>query len=169
MTDKILHIIEKILENISVICLFIITCFILLEVISRYFFSASSGYYEEFNKYLFVYLVLLISAVGMRKGTHIRIEMIDSLFSPRVIKSIQFINHIGILAVMGCFLYSGILLAWSCYVSETCWYIGNIILPQWVVWLAFPLGMFFALVYSIEDFVKFLCNLKPALKSDPEP
>ncbi|MXW47830.1 MAG: TRAP transporter small permease [Gammaproteobacteria bacterium] len=57
---------------------------ILLEVIRRYIFSASSPWGEMTARYAFVYLSYIAAAEAIRLRKHIRITLIIDKFSPRL-------------------------------------------------------------------------------------
>jgi len=56
---------------------------ILVEVVRRYFFSASSPWGEMTARYAFVYLVYIAASEVARSNDHIRIDLVPRLLAPR--------------------------------------------------------------------------------------
>lgn len=56
---------------------------ILVEVIRRYLFGASSPWGEMTARYAFVYLTYVAAAEGIRQGRHIRIDLVPNRLGPR--------------------------------------------------------------------------------------
>ena len=56
---------------------------ILVEVVRRYVFGASSQWGEMTARYAFVYLVYIAAAEVARSNDHIRIDLVPRLLSPR--------------------------------------------------------------------------------------
>ena len=57
---------------------------ILVEVIRRYAFGASSPWGEMTARYAFVYLTYVAAAEAVRHRRHIRIDIVPALLSPRM-------------------------------------------------------------------------------------
>ena len=61
---------------------------ILIEVIRRYGFGASSPWGEMTARYAFVYLTYVAAAEGIRQGRHIRIDLLPNRLPPLVRRGI---------------------------------------------------------------------------------
>ena len=55
---------------------------IVIEVVRRYVFGASSPWGEMTARYAFVYLTYVAASEGIRHGSHIRIDLVPKLLSP---------------------------------------------------------------------------------------
>ena len=62
---------------------------ILVEVIRRYVFGASSPWGEMTARYAFVYLTYVAAAEAIRHRRHIRIDIVPALLSPRAGRWLQ--------------------------------------------------------------------------------
>lgn len=80
---------------------------ILIEVIRRYGFGASSPWGEMTARYAFVYLTYVAAAEGIRQGRHIRIDVLPNSLSPTGRKWLEF--YIDALTV----LLAGIVIFYS--------------------------------------------------------
>jgi TRAP-type C4-dicarboxylate transport system permease small subunit len=68
---------------ISVAILWVMSTFVFLQVFTRYFLNNSLAWTEEISSYLLIALTFLGSAMAVRKNTHIQIEFLYTLLSPR--------------------------------------------------------------------------------------
>ena len=63
------------------------TLIVIINVVSRYFLNYAISWAEEISRYLMVWMVMLGAAMGVRLGTHFRMEMIEN-FVGRGVKPI---------------------------------------------------------------------------------
>lgn len=68
---------------ISVAILWVMSTFVFLQVVTRYFLNNSLAWTEEISSYLLICLTFLGSAMAVRKNTHIQIEFLYTLLSHR--------------------------------------------------------------------------------------
>ena len=62
---------------------------ILIEVVRRYVFGASSAWGEMTARYAFVYLTYVAAAEGIRQGRHIRIDLLPNRLPPAAKKWLE--------------------------------------------------------------------------------
>ena len=72
--------IEKVLLCISVAVMLVVMIY---QVILRYIFTASNAWSEELARYLFIFQVMLASAIGIRRNSHLQIDALIHLLKPR--------------------------------------------------------------------------------------
>jgi C4-dicarboxylate transporter DctQ subunit len=81
----------------GVLCVVAMTIVITYEVALRYLFNAPTMWADEIASYLLIAIVFLGLAQNLRQGTHIRIDVITSLVSPRTQQVLEiFAYAIGI-------------------------------------------------------------------------
>jgi len=79
-----IHFLDKKLIKWFIVGTYSYFCIIILvEVIRRYVFAASSPWGEMTARYAFVYLTYVAAAEAVRHGKHIRIELVPQMLPPR--------------------------------------------------------------------------------------
>jgi TRAP-type C4-dicarboxylate transport system permease small subunit len=166
---KIINFIEdKIVTTIAVI-LFIFSCsWMLVEAISRQFFSKSFSVSEEIIVFSLVWAIFLTLGKSGKEGNHIFVDLFIMKLGKRMKKATSIINNL-----IG-FLYAGFLV----YIGFN--YIQHLLdtgitsnsslrLPMWIVFLVVPFGMIFFALYYFESFIKEMPKVKPdAVDQDKE-
>ncbi|HEY9053988.1 MAG TPA: TRAP transporter small permease [Rectinemataceae bacterium] len=71
-------------EIIGAILLAVMALITFVNVINRYFFSASLAFSEEITVSLFVWITLLGIAIAFRRGSHLQMTNLYDKFSPRL-------------------------------------------------------------------------------------
>ena len=71
---------------------------VFLGVFSRYVMARTFTWYDEIARLLFVWIVFLGAAVGVRRGVHFRLHLLVGRFSPALQRAAAIF---GILVVMG--------------------------------------------------------------------
>lgn len=56
---------------------------IVYQVILRYCFNASNAWSEELARYLFIYDVMIASAIAIRKNSHLQVDFLINLLKPK--------------------------------------------------------------------------------------
>lgn len=75
------------LRVVGALCLLGLTVLVLLQVVLRYFVGSVPAFAEEMARYAMIWMALTATAVGVREGTHIRIDAAASAIahlSPRL-------------------------------------------------------------------------------------
>lgn len=76
-----LEIIEKAAIAVSFALMII---FMTYQVILRYVFNHSNVWSEELVRYLFILVVMLAAAIAIRRNSHLQIDVLISLFGPKL-------------------------------------------------------------------------------------
>jgi len=71
---------EKFEERIMSTSLWGIVIIMGLQIIMRYIFKASIKWSEEVSRYLFIWMVFIGISYGVKKGAHMRIDMLEALY-----------------------------------------------------------------------------------------
>lgn len=82
------------------------------QVVLRTVFNNPQAWAEEVSRYLFAWIVFLGSAVAFARGTHIRIDFIDTLVGPRLLSWLGKLRLLTVLGAAGIMIYAGGLVAW---------------------------------------------------------
>ena len=87
-----MRILKRILANVNTFTEYLVSALLVLmvvvvflQVIFRFVLHASLPWSEELSRYILVWLSFLGAAIGVRKGAHIGVEVVVSLF-PKTLK-----------------------------------------------------------------------------------
>jgi TRAP-type C4-dicarboxylate transport system permease small subunit len=79
-----------------------------LQIISRYTALIPSWIWtEELSRFLFIWMIMLGSMIGVREGTHFVVDVLPQM-PPRPNAAIQMLADLGVLVFAGIFLWYGI-------------------------------------------------------------
>jgi len=92
--------IDKVLSVSLVLLGSAMTLIMLYQIGLRYFFNASTIWAEELTRYLFAWSVLLAASMAIRKNSHLRIDMLLDILSPRGRLVMQLINYTVLLGFL---------------------------------------------------------------------
>ena len=82
--SKFLDVLEKIEKVILAVTVAVMIVVMVYQVILRYVFSAANSWSEELARYLFIYNVMLGSAIAIRRNSHLQVDTLTSLMSPNM-------------------------------------------------------------------------------------
>lgn len=88
-TDKVFHILDKVMESFSALILGGMTLLIFIQVLARYVFKAPLAWSEEGARFLFIWMTFIAGYVGARKAQHIGVELVQNLFPVPVKKAMK--------------------------------------------------------------------------------
>ena len=78
------RLLSRLVESLVILIAGIIVAIVTAEVTLRYLFSHSMIFTEELSRYLMVWIVFLGSALAIRDGSHIRIQILVNRLGPRL-------------------------------------------------------------------------------------
>jgi TRAP-type C4-dicarboxylate transport system permease small subunit len=124
---------------------------ILTEVVRRYVFGASSPWGEMTARYAFVYLTYVAASEGIRRGRHIRIDLVPNLLSSSKAKILRLYTDALVV------LLAVVVIFYSLELMEIQWSAG-IVMPAADLNIAFaqaalPLGWCLMVVRIIQNWV----------------
>ena len=135
-----------IVATYSYFCLIIV-----IEVVRRYVFGASSPWGEMTARYAFVYLTYVAASEGIRHGSHIRIDLVPKLLSPLKSKLLSIYIDILILILAATIIY------YSLALMEIQWTAGIVMsaidMNMAFAQAALPLGWLLIIVRTIQNWV----------------
>ena len=151
---KVLYGFHAFIERFSLTIAYLIlaiTCFIVLEVISRYFFRSPTSWVWLANKQLFGVFVLSAGIYAISTGRHIRIEIFYHRVPPWMKLTSRVITLFFFIIFVGCLVWQG---AWmgqeSFAVKETS--LGNFPMPLYLLKIFIPIAAFIYLLQGIIGF-----------------
>lgn len=89
ITDRIFHVVDKVMEALSALILGGMTLLIFVQVLARYVFKAPLAWSEEGARFLFIWMTFIAGYVGARKAQHIGVELVQNLFPVPVKKGMK--------------------------------------------------------------------------------
>ncbi|NEU32631.1 TRAP transporter small permease [bacterium LRH843] len=142
--------IEKFLKYTVVISLFVMTIVTFSQIVLRYVFKAPTIWSEEVARYLYIWLVLLASAVAVRSNRHIRIDFLVNKFKPKTKFVIETIGLVLILIFLVVLLREGISIVQGTTNAKS----QGIGIKMSYAYLAIPAGASLMILFTIEMMVK---------------
>ena len=89
---------SHVVEGVLLLMMVVLCLDVFLGVFSRYVMARTFTWYDEIARLLFVWIVFLGAAVGVRRATHFRLHLVVDRFSPGARR----VAHVlGVLIVMG--------------------------------------------------------------------
>lgn len=135
-----------IVNSVACLCLGATVVVTTMQVALRYGFNSPQTWAEEVSRYLLAWIILLGAAIAVARGTHIRVDILQTLVtgvrSRRVLRFVQ--GGVELFAYSVLF-YSGFLVVWEHRLSR----FYTIEAPQVVFYLAAPVGAALMIGYLI--------------------
>ncbi|PIE67533.1 MAG: hypothetical protein CSA23_03650 [Deltaproteobacteria bacterium] len=129
---------NKIEEVTLVVSLVITVVVIFFQIVSRNFFNHALPWSEELSRYIFVYQVWLGASIATRKGSHIRVEFIFTMFNGKLKP------YAEILSKISWFVFCAFLAYNSCFFVLQSMKTGNVSaamgVPMFIPYLSIPIG-----------------------------
>jgi len=94
------RLLSRFAELLVILIAGIIVAIVTTEVTLRYLFSHSLVFTEELSRYLMVWIVFLGSALAIRDGSHIRIQILVNRLGPRMQQIVQLAAYALIIAFL---------------------------------------------------------------------
>jgi len=105
---------------------------------------------QELVQYAFVWMVFLGTGVGVRRGLHLRIDLLDGALGPRGRRRLGVLVDATCLIPAAVFVVAGAVLAW-----ETRWHVSPAVgLSIGLVYLVFPLSGLGLVAFLLEAIVR---------------
>lgn len=158
----VIKVIRKINDVAVMIALALLSLFVVLQVICRYALGSPLTWSEELSRYLQIWMVMLGSAVMMRKGGHLAIDLVTASLPKSIKRVTDFIVFIAIIVFFGIVCWQGIFLTANA-VSQTA---PATNLPMCYVYAALPVGGALILMETVIRFVRFLRTGSPDEKTE---
>ena len=89
---------SNLVEGLLLVMMVVLCADVFLGVFSRYVLMSTFTWYDEIARLLFVWIVFLGAAVGVRRGTHFRLHLLVDRMPPGLRRAT---HVVGVLAVIG--------------------------------------------------------------------
>ena len=155
--SKFMDVVEKIIKILLFIVVAVMVVVMVYQVILRYIFSASNSWSEELCRYLFIYSVMLGAAIAVRRNSHLQIDVITGMLSPKMK------NIITIIATIAGIVFLAFLFVYSIGLCQTGVKTASAGIPgvnMAMTYAAMPIGIVLMILCSLEVIAKNLIELK---------
>lgn len=160
--SKFLDVLEKIEKAILAITVAIMIVVIVYQVILRYIFSAANSWSEELARYLFIYNVMLGSAIAIRRNSHLQVDAITSHLSPKLQRISTIVaTLLGIVFLVFLLMYSITL----CQTGNKTMSAG-LPISMTIPYASMPIGAVLMILTSIEVILKKIEELRTGKEAD---
>lgn len=152
---KVSNLYNSVINFICVVLLTAQTVSILIMVAGRYIFSMVPAWTEQFALFCMIWFAMFSIALAVRDDSHVKMEVIDTLVSPRALLGFKLFGNI-------CTMIFGIVMViFGVKISKLTWAtkLSAFRVPTGLQYFSAVAGGLFmvtnAIVYCIEMFVKF--------------
>lgn len=129
-------ILNKVIKAATVLILAVITIFVSVEVVLRYFFGMTLYITEEFTRYSMVWMVFLGASLAVRENAHTRVELFVNFFPGKVRAWLNLAAHLLFVIFLSFLVYEGCI-ALSFQFEQI---IPTLGIPMFWFYLALPVG-----------------------------
>jgi TRAP-type transport system small permease protein len=89
---------SQVVEGLLLVMMVVLCADVFLGVFSRYVMARTFTWYDEIARLLFVWIVFLGAAVGVRRAAHFRLHLVVDRFPPGLRRATELV---GVLVLMG--------------------------------------------------------------------
>ncbi len=146
---------EETLGGILMAVIFICATF---QVINRFLLHFSAPWTEELCRYAFIWIAFLGIANGVKRGTHLNVNLIEDLLPKKVITVLNVALDAVFLALMG-YMFK-ISLGYLAKVARYGTLSVGLKIPMWIVYLILPLFSALTALRLVEKYVRKLTENK---------
>lgn len=142
---------DLMIAGTALTCLIFYTFF---GVIMRYFVKRPVYWGEEFQLLCMVVVVLFGAGAGFRTGSHVAIDFIVDLFSPKLQRFIVVTMYIISMVVIVYFFYQSSVFVRQMFITKRATNILGI--PYFLIYSAFPIGCVLIVInYTVVTYLKY--------------
>ena len=153
----VVKIIRKI-NDIAAICLMsVLAICVIAQVICRYALGAPLTWSEELARYMQIWMVMLGSAVMMRKGGHLAIDLVTASLPPKVKRVTDFLVYISIIVFFSIVVWQGVPVSINALKQHS----PAMQINMGYVYMALPVGGALVLMETVIRFVRFIKTGSP--------
>ncbi|MCR4443315.1 MAG: TRAP transporter small permease [Peptococcaceae bacterium] len=147
MIDRYAMVLLSLLFTVMVVSIF-------LQVVMRYVFHSGNAWAEELARYSFAWLVMIGSAIAVRRGRHMRIDFLINLFPPVFKKTVEAVLNVLLALFLVVMTLYGIRLVLLTQRQLS----TGLGIPMAYAYLAIPTGGVLMLVYLLETMFNDFCG-----------
>lgn len=152
--NRIFDLIETVSEKSGRVASFLVIFIMLItttEVVMRYVFNRPTVFAWPLNRVLFGVFILFAGVYNMRRGTHIRIEMVYDLFPPKMKFAARLVALAAFLGFMGVLVWQSSWMGWNSLMSREL-FVGAFRMPLYPFKVLIPI---ICLLFLLEGIVAF--------------
>ncbi len=157
---------EKLTDWTSIFLMAFITCQLIIVVVLRYVFFTNIRWFEQSSSILFFYVVFIPAGLLSRSNQHLNVEMLSEYLQKRKKIKALWILHLLLRLTEALFCSLALYLSWEYTVhlieinaTFDFEFFGRRV-PQWTTSVAFILGFFFLLLFTVEVLITSLMKKK---------
>lgn len=148
--NLILNSIENVIRYLVASMIVTMTVVIFYQVTQRYLFGQPTIWSEELARYLFVWLVMLASAIAIRKNRHIRIDFFIRKLKPKARLFIELLCYTLILVFLVFLLKEGWAIMQQTFNQRS----PGLKIVMAYPYLSIPLGTSLMILFTLEIMIK---------------
>lgn len=157
---------DKLEEVIVGFCLLFSTLLITINVILRFFFGAGISWNDELVRYLIIVLTFVGSAICVRTGKHISIDLISN----RLNKSqrnywLLFVSIVGLIFMFAVAVFSLRLIANNFRFPQLS---PALQIPMWIPYLSIPIGFGLSSIRYVQEILYAIDGIRDMKKGSGE-
>ncbi len=152
------RLLSRLIESLVVLIAGIIVAIVTAEVTLRYLFSHSMIFTEELSRYLMVWIVFLGSALAIRDGSHIHIQILVKRLSPRIQQIVKLAAYALIIAFLVFITVEGLKIL-PRQLQQMC---ITIDISLFYFYLAIPVGSILMIIFLLPIIRQTLVGKRPA-------
>jgi len=120
-----------------------------LQVLCRFVFKIPAVWTEEVARMSFVWLILMGTAIGVKEGTHLVMDMFTAALSPRLGKALQIVILLMIIVLSGVLFYAGGSYCWRSLAKTAV----TLPIPANSVYGAVPIASLLMFFFGVEKLI----------------
>ncbi len=129
-------------------CMVLLILLSTLQIFSRFLLNFSLSWTEELSRYLFILMVYVGMSLGFKHRRHVRVEIIDLLVPPNVLKHINTVGEVIVIVVLALIGYSSIAIVKNAYASSQT--SPALMLPMFLVYSIIPVMFAITIVRIVQ-------------------
>ena len=162
MFIRVIETISSISGWLSGIGVYGLTIVVFIDVVLRYFFSSSIFIADELSIYFMVYVAFMGAAMTMKKGAHIKVDLLYQRLSKKGRLWLDTVTMI--VGTIVCFIMTYQSALWVRYTYKTNFISPTILeTPMWIPMSCIPIGLF---LWSLQYVVETIKALNMLIQSD---
>lgn len=139
-TNRILTFLERCLNNIASLALFLIMLIVVADVMLRYFFNSPFAWsYELISLYLMVVLFFFSLSDTLSHNAHVSVDILQNYMPVKLRHAADMIGYGCASVVFAGIVYMSATRTWESYVGSDV-IAGSIAWPTWLSSIAVPIG-----------------------------
>jgi len=152
------RLLSRLIESLVVLIAGIIVAIVTAEVTLRYLFSHSMIFTEELSRYLMVWIVFLGSALAIRDGSHIHIQILVKRLGPRMQQNVKLTSYALMIAFLVFITVEGLKIL-PRQLQQMC---ITIDISLFYFYLAIPVGSILMIIFLLPIIRQTLAGKSPA-------